>query len=84
MLHFNVCYYTPIEWAISNGIQYFDPGAGGAHKIRRGFEVVPNYSLHRFSDERLQRIMNQHIDAINRLEGEQADKLNRQLPLAKK
>ena len=82
MLHFNACYYTPIEWAIGNGIRHFDPGAGGAHKIRRGFEAIPNHSLHRFTDERLQRIMVDHIDAVNRLEGEQIEKLNRQLPFA--
>ena len=29
-LHFSACYYEPIEWAIANGIQTFDPGAGGA------------------------------------------------------
>ena len=36
-LHFSACYYEPIEWAIANGIQTFDPGAGGRHKRRRGF-----------------------------------------------
>ena len=84
MLHFNACYYTPIQWSIENGIRRFDPGAGGAHKIRRGFEAIPNHSLHRFYDERLQRIMRDHIGAINRMEGEQLNKLNRQLPLAKR
>ncbi|MCU0614102.1 MAG: GNAT family N-acetyltransferase, partial [Desulfobacterales bacterium] len=37
-LHFNVCYYQPIQWAIENGIRYYNPGAGGAHKVRRGFQ----------------------------------------------
>lgn len=83
MLHFNVCYYAPIEWAIQNGVRFFDPGMGGAHKSRRGFEAVPNHSLHRFTNERLQLIMDQHIDAINRLEGEQIEKVNQQLPFAK-
>jgi predicted N-acyltransferase len=82
MLHFNACYYAPIEWAIRNGIQQFDPGMGGAHKSRRGFEAIPNHSLHRFSNERLQLVMDQHIGAINRLEGEQIEKVNRQLPFA--
>ena len=45
-LHFNACYYVPIEWDISNHIRRFDPGAGGVHKVRRGFEAVPSYSLH--------------------------------------
>ena len=84
MLHFNACYYEPIQWAIENGIQQFDPGAGGAHKIRRGFEAVANHSLHRFTDERLQMIMNRHIEAINRLEDQQIDALNQQLPFKKR
>jgi hypothetical protein len=81
-LHFNACYYTPIEWAIDNQIRRFDPGAGGAHKIRRGFEAVPSYSLHRFYDPRLARVMQTHIDEINRLEQEQIDNLNQELPFA--
>ena len=36
-LHFELCYYQPIEWAIKNSIHFFDPGAGGKHKRRRGF-----------------------------------------------
>jgi predicted N-acyltransferase len=81
-LHFNACYYAPIEWAIDNGIQRFDPGAGGAHKIRRGFTAISSFSLHRFSDPRLLQIMQNHIDEINRLEQEQIDTLNHELPFA--
>ena len=83
-LHFNACYYTPIEWAIENQIHRFDPGAGGAHKIRRGFEAVPSYSLHRFYDPRLAGVMQTHIDEINRLEQEQIDNLNQELPFAQR
>lgn len=81
-LHFNACYYAPIEWAISKGINRFDPGAGGPHKLRRGFSAIPNYSLHRFTDRRLRKIMQTHINEINRLELEQIDVLNQQLPFA--
>ena len=81
-LHFNACYYTPIEWAITNGIHRFDPGAGGAHKIRRGFTAISNHSLHRFYDPGLFRIMQAHIDEINRLEQDQIDALNHELPFA--
>ena len=79
-LHFNACYYSPIEWAISNEINSFDPGAGGTHKLRRGFRAVPNYSLHRFTDQRLRQIMKSYIEEINRLEQEQIDALNHGLP----
>ncbi len=81
-LHFNACYYAPIAWAIENGIRFFDPGAGSAHKVRRGFAAVPNYSLHRFYDPRLARLMELHIDRINEAEQEEIDELNRALPYA--
>ena len=81
-LHFNACYYSPIEWAIQNGVQRFDPGIGSAHKARRGFQETANWSLHRFYDPNLARIMAQHIDQINRMEQEQIDTLNRSVPFA--
>jgi predicted N-acyltransferase len=82
-LHFNACYYSPIEWAIANGIKRFDPGAGGYHKIRRGFTAAGNYSLHRFFDPRLDQIMKAHIEEINRLEQEHIDELNLEVPFAR-
>jgi len=83
-LHFNACYYSPIEWAIANGISRFDPGMGGYHKTRRGFTAVGNYSLHRFFDQRLEQVMNAHIEEINQLEQDQIDELNRELPFARR
>jgi predicted N-acyltransferase len=80
-LHFNVCYYAPIEWAIAHGIQRFDPGVGSPHKARRGFRSVPAFSLHRFYDSRLQQIFDLNIDQVNRLEQKQIDQLNDYLPL---
>ena len=81
-LHFNACYYGPIEWAINHGIKRFDPGAGSTHKLRRGFVAVPNHSLHRFYDPRLQQIMRQHIDEINQMEQQHIEDLNKQLPFS--
>ena len=81
-LHFNTCYYSPIEWAIENGVHRFDPGIGSTHKVRRGFQATANWSLHRFYDQNLARIMAQHIDKINRMEQEQIDALNRAVPFA--
>ena len=80
-LHFEACYYRPIEWAISHDIRLFDPGAGGGHKLRRGFRLLPNYSLHRFRHPAMRRVMETHIDAINRKELEEISAINRELPL---
>jgi predicted N-acyltransferase len=45
-LHFETCYYQGIEYAINHGLQRFDGGAQGEHKIARGFEPVITYSNH--------------------------------------
>jgi predicted N-acyltransferase len=79
-LHFNACYYGPIEWAIVHGVRSFDPGVGSTHKIRRGFNAVGNYSLHRFYDSRLKTIMQTNIDRINQIEQQQINALNAGLP----
>lgn len=51
-LHFEACYYQGIEFAIERGLQVFDPGAQGEHKIQRGFEPTLTYSQHWLADER--------------------------------
>ncbi|MFW6252679.1 MAG: GNAT family N-acetyltransferase, partial [bacterium] len=80
-LHFNCCYYTPIEWAIDHQYRLFDPGMGSSHKIRRGFEAVSGYSLHHFMDERMQYILHNNIDRINSMESMQVEQLNAARPV---
>lgn len=45
-LHFETCYYQGIDYAIANGLQRFDGGAQGEHKIQRGFTPIITYSNH--------------------------------------
>lgn len=45
-LHFECCYYQGIEFAIERGLQRFDPGAQGEHKIQRGFTPILTQSFH--------------------------------------
>jgi uncharacterized protein len=83
-LHFEACYYKPIEWGIERGIKMFDPGAGGSHKKRRGFAATGNYSLHRFRDRRTSQILRQYIQEINDMEQEEIDAINQDLPFSKR
>jgi predicted N-acyltransferase len=83
-LHFNVCYNTPIEWAIANGIRHFDPGAGSPHKIRRGFRAVAHHSWHRHLHPKLALVFKHHIDEINQAEQAHIDALNADLPYRRK
>ncbi len=45
-LHFEACYYQGIEYCIEHGLQVFEPGAQGEHKVARGFEPVQTASAH--------------------------------------
>ena len=49
-LHFELCYYQGIDFAIRHGLRRFDAGAQGEHKIARGFEPVETWSLHWIRD----------------------------------
>ncbi|WP_310476256.1 GNAT family N-acetyltransferase [Sandarakinorhabdus sp.] len=45
-LHFELCYYQAIEWAIANGRARVEAGAQGAHKLARGYRPTPVISAH--------------------------------------
>ena len=45
-LHFELCYYQGIDYAIAKGLHKFDAGAQGEHKVLRGFEPVETHSMH--------------------------------------
>jgi predicted N-acyltransferase len=45
-LHFEACYYQGIEYCIESGLQRFEPGTQGEHKISRGFRPTPTWSYH--------------------------------------
>jgi predicted N-acyltransferase len=52
-LHFELCYYQAIEWAIGRGLARVEAGAQGQHKIARGYLPAPVYSAHFIADPRL-------------------------------
>lgn len=58
-LHFETCYYQGIDYAIAKGLQRFDGGAQGEHKIQRGFEPVLTYSNHWLRDVRFHQTIGQ-------------------------
>jgi len=45
-LHFELCYYRAIDWAIAHGLQRVEAGAQGRHKIQRGYMPRATYSAH--------------------------------------
>ena len=79
-LHFEVCYYAPIEWALQQGLMSFDPGAGGSHKRRRGFVARPHSSLHRWYDPRMDTLIRSWLPRANGLMQEEIEAINAELP----
>lgn len=61
-LHFNVCYYHSIEDCINRKLTVFEPGAGGEHKVVRGFAPTATHSAHHLEDERLAGVLRQHLE----------------------
>ncbi len=51
-LHFEACYHQGIEYCIANGLQRFEPGTQGEHKVPRGFVPTLTSSAHDIVDER--------------------------------
>ena len=45
-LHFDLCYYQNIKFAIEQGLEKFEAGAQGSHKMLRGLSLTPTYSAH--------------------------------------
>ena len=60
-LHFNVCYYHSIADCIARGLEMFEGGAGGEHKLARGFLPSLTWSAHGFSDAQLDRAVREHL-----------------------
>lgn len=52
-LHFECCYYQGIDYCIRHGLQRFEPGTQGEHKLARGFEPTITWSAHWLADRDL-------------------------------
>jgi len=54
-LHFELCYYRAIDWAIAHGLKRVEAGAQGRHKIQRGYLPRHTYSAHWITHKGLRR-----------------------------
>ena len=70
-LHFNVALYHSIDQCLARGVQRFEGGAGGDHKLARGFEPAETWSCHALADARLDAAIRRHLEKElpTRLEG---------------
>jgi predicted N-acyltransferase len=60
-LHFEVCYYQAIEWAIGHGLGRVEAGAQGEHKLARGYLPTPTRSAHWIADPGFRKAVSDYL-----------------------
>jgi uncharacterized protein len=61
-LHFELCYYQAIDYAIAHKLPRVEAGAQGEHKITRGYMPVTTYSAHYIADPALRRAIDDYLE----------------------
>ena len=65
-LHFEACYYQPLVWCLQNGVQRFEGGAQGEHKMARALMPVMTHSAHGVADARFAQAIGQFLEREGR------------------
>ena len=60
-LHFEICYYQAIDYAITHKLQVVEAGAQGEHKLARGYEPTTTRSIHYIADPGLRRAIADYL-----------------------
>ncbi|WP_238858149.1 GNAT family N-acetyltransferase [Faunimonas pinastri] len=60
-LHFEVCYYQAIDYALANGLKRVEAGAQGEHKLARGYVPVATYSAHYIANAGFREAIDQYL-----------------------
>jgi len=79
-LHFELCYYQGLDYAIREGLQHFEPGAQGEHKISRGFEPTRTWSAHWIAHPQFRQVIADHLAREQRAMEDHIGTLNEHLP----
>ena len=61
-LHFELCYYQAVDYAIEHGLSVVEAGAQGEHKLARGYEPVTTHSAHYIAHPGLRRAVADHLE----------------------
>ena len=79
-LHFELCYYQAIDWAIAHGLKWVQAGAQGEHKLARGYEPVLTHSAHFIADPGFRRAVAQFLDGERMIIDQEIALLREELP----
>lgn len=61
-LHFELCFYRGIDYCIRHGLQRFEPGAQGEHKLSRGFVPADTWSALWIGDSRMRQAVGDYLE----------------------
>lgn len=75
-LHFEICYYQAIEYAIENSLSRVEAGAQGEHKLARGYMPTQTYSLHWINNSNFSKAVAQYLDEEQRAVGQEMEILS--------
>lgn len=75
MLHFEVCYYRAIDFAIERGLSWVEAGAQGPHKLQRGYLPRKTYSAHWIADGGFREAVSQYLSQERPAIEEEVDSL---------
>lgn len=82
-LHFELCYYQAIDWAITHHLPRVEAGAQGEHKLARGYLPTPVHSLHYIAHPGLRDAVAQYLNAERRAVDEEIEVLTAYGPFRK-
>jgi uncharacterized protein len=74
-LHFELCYYQAIDWAIAKGLSRVEAGAQGEHKLARGYLPTPVHSLHYIADPAFRDAVARYLEQERRAVDEEIEVL---------
>ncbi|HEV3177333.1 MAG TPA: GNAT family N-acetyltransferase [Stellaceae bacterium] len=78
-LHFEVCYYRALDFAIERGLARVEAGAQGTHKIQRGYLPTPTYSAHWVRDRGFARAIENFLEREREAVAAEMDELTQEL-----
>jgi predicted N-acyltransferase len=79
-LHFETCYYQAIEFCIANKLKIFEGGAGGEHKLSRGFLPVTTRSAHWLAHPQFAQAVENYLKSETGAIAEYVGELNERSP----
>jgi predicted N-acyltransferase len=79
-LHFELCYYQAIDWAIEHGLQWVQAGAQGEHKLSRGYEPVLTHSAHFIADPGFRSAVKQFLEGERAMIAQELFLLREEMP----